>query len=95
VDYFLENIVDPNAVVGDDYQLHVVTRTDGSVVLGLLDHESDTTLVIKSLSGTTSIPKSEIKDRKKMAQSLMPVGLLESMPERDALELLKFLTTKN
>jgi putative membrane-bound dehydrogenase-like protein len=95
VDYFLENIVDPNAVVGDDYQLHVVTRTDGSVVLGLLDHESDTTLVIKSLSRTTSIPKSEIKDRKKMAQSLMPVGLLESMPERDALELLKFLTTKN
>ena len=26
LDYFLENIIDPNAVVGDNFQLHVLTK---------------------------------------------------------------------
>ena len=30
----------------------------------------------------------------KLEQSLMPPGLLESLPEREMIELLKFLTTK-
>ena len=31
----------------------------------------------------------------KLAQSLMPPGLLEALPEREVLELLKFLTSKS
>ena len=34
LDYFLENIVDPNAVVGENFQLHVLTKKDGTVVSG-------------------------------------------------------------
>src|SRR5690606_31255361 len=30
LDYFLENIVDPNAVIGTDFQLNLVTKHDGS-----------------------------------------------------------------
>jgi putative membrane-bound dehydrogenase-like protein len=95
VDYFLENIIDPNAVVGEDYQLHVITKKDGSVVSGLLEKETETTVVIRSLADSTPVPKSEIKEHQKLAQSMMPPGLLESLPEKDALELLKFLTSKN
>ena len=95
VDYFVENIVDPNAVVGEDYQLHVITKTDGSVISGLLEKESDTSVVLRSLAGSTPVAKSEIKTHDKQAVSMMPPGLLESMPEKDALELLKFLTSKN
>lgn len=36
----------------------------------------------------------EIKTRQKLAQSLMPPGLLEALPERKVIELLKFLTSK-
>jgi hypothetical protein len=52
-------------------------------------------VVIRSLAGSTPVAKSEIKSHDKQAVSMMPYGLLESMPEKDALELLKFLTTKN
>ena len=40
--YFLENIVDPNAVVGEAYQLSVITKRDGSVLSGIVDSETDT-----------------------------------------------------
>ena len=40
------------------------------------------------------ISKADVKDRQKMAASLMPPGLLEALPERKALELLKYLLSK-
>ncbi len=93
VDYFLENIVDPNAVVGDDFQLVILTKKDGSVVSGSISAESDTAVTIRSLTDTVTVPKADIATRQKLPQSLMPPGLLETMPERDAIALLKYLTT--
>ncbi|HEY2342410.1 MAG TPA: PVC-type heme-binding CxxCH protein [Chthoniobacteraceae bacterium] len=94
ISYFLENIVDPNAVVGDQYQLTVVTKKDGSVVSGIFDQETPTALSVRTITETVVIPKEQIKSREKLAQSLMPPGLLEALPERKAIELLKYLTTK-
>jgi putative membrane-bound dehydrogenase-like protein len=94
LDYFLENIVDPNAVVGADFQLNLVTKKDGTVVSGMVDKETDTVLVVRTVTETVNVPKSEIKAREVTPQSMMPPGLLESLPEREALELLKFLTTE-
>jgi putative membrane-bound dehydrogenase-like protein len=94
LDYFLENIVDPNAVVGADYQLNLVTKRDGTVVAGMIDKETDTVLVVRTVTETVNVPKADIKAREVTPQSMMPPGLLESLPEREALELLKFLTTE-
>lgn len=93
IDYFLENIVDPNAVVGDDFQLVIVTKKDGSVVSGSVTGETDSAVTLRSVAEAVTVPKSDIRSREKLPQSLMPPGLLESMPERDAIALLKFLTT--
>jgi putative heme-binding domain-containing protein len=94
LDYFLENIVDPNAVVGAAYEMHVVTKRDGTVLSGMIDRETDTAVVIRGVTETVTVAKSEIRDRQKTTQSLMPAGLLEALPERETLELLKFLTTE-
>ncbi len=94
LDYFLENIVDPNAVVGADYQLNLITKRDGTVISGMLDKETETALVVRTMTETVSVPKTEIKAREVTAQSLMPPGLLEALTEREAVELLKFLTTE-
>jgi putative heme-binding domain-containing protein len=93
-DYFLENIVDPNAVVGENYQLHIITKKDGTVVTGLLDQESATAITLRTTTEPVIVAKADVKEHQKLAQSLMPPGLLESMPERKAIELLKFLTSK-
>lgn len=93
--YFIENIVDPNAVVGEDFQMHVIARNDGSVVSGLLESETDAAITIRTASETVVIRKDEVKKRRKTPQSLMPEGLLDTLPEREVIELLKYLTTKN
>ena len=94
IDYFLENITDPNAVIGEDFQLNIITKNDGSVVAGAIAKDSDTTLTVKTLTEAVNIPKADIKTREKLAQSFMPPGLLEALSEREALELLKFLTSQ-
>ncbi len=94
LDYFLENIIDPNAVVGADFQLNVVTKRDGSVVSGMIERETDTVLAVRTTGEAVNIPKTEIKDRQVLPQSLMPPGLLESVTNREALELLRFLTAR-
>ena len=42
--------------------------------------------------GETVIAKTDIARREISSKSLMPEGLLESMSDRERLELLKFLT---
>ncbi|MCF7784516.1 MAG: DUF1080 domain-containing protein [Prosthecobacter sp.] len=94
LDYFLENIIDPNAVVGDNFQLHVLTKKDGSVISGVIEQETDTAITARTVTESLIISKADLKSRQKMPVSLMPPGLLESMPERKALELLKYLLSK-
>jgi putative heme-binding domain-containing protein len=91
LDYFLENIIDPNAVVGDNFQLHVLTKKDGSVVSGVIEQETDTAITARTVTESVVISKTDLKERQKTPVSLMPPGLLEALPERKALELLKFL----
>lgn len=93
--YFLENIVDPNAVVGEQFQLNIVTKQDGSVLSGTVEQESDTSLTVRTITESVVIPKSDIKNRQKLAQSLMPPGILQALPERQTIELLKFLSSKS
>jgi putative membrane-bound dehydrogenase-like protein len=91
VDYFLENIADPNAVIGDAFQLTIVTKKDGSVVAGAVEKESAEAVTLRTLTESVTVPAAEITKREKLPQSLMPPGLLEALPEREVIELLKFL----
>lgn len=94
LDYFLENIIDPNAVVGDNFQLHILTKKDGSVVSGLIENETPTAVTVRTITESIIVAKSDLKDHTKAAASLMPPGMLEAMSEHKAIELLKYLLSK-
>ena len=81
-------------MVGENFQLHVITKRDGTVLSGLLEQETSTALTLRTLTEPVIVAQADIKEHQKLAQSLMPPGLLEAMPERQAIELLKFLTSK-
>ena len=91
--YFLENIIDPNAVIGTDFQVTTVETKDDETLSGLLSSETPSALKLRTTTGETVIPKATIKQRSTADKSLMPEGLLESLGEREQIELLKFLTT--
>ena len=94
LDYFLENIVDPSAVVGENYRLNLVKKNDGTVVSGMFEKDTGEALLFRTVTETISVPKAEIKQRQVLQQSFMPEGLLEAMPQREVIELMKFLTSK-
>jgi putative heme-binding domain-containing protein len=91
--YFLENVIDPDAVIGTDFQATTIETKDGETLSGLLANETPSALTLRSTTGETVVPKANIKQRTTAEKSLMPEGLLESLSEREQIELLKFLTT--
>ncbi len=93
VEYFLESILDPNAVVGEDYQITVVLKNDGTVVSGLVQNETDSALTIRTVDETVVVAKADVAAREKQATSLMPEGLFDTLSEREVIELLKYLTS--
>jgi putative heme-binding domain-containing protein len=93
VRYYLENVIDPNAVIGTDFQMTSVETKDGETLSGLKVNETASAITLRTTTGETVVPKSGIISRRLGEQSLMPEGLLESLTEREQIELLKFLTT--
>jgi putative membrane-bound dehydrogenase-like protein len=91
--YFLENIIDPNAVIGTDFQMTTVETKDGDVFSGLLLRESADALTIRTVASEENLAKNTIARRSTSDKSLMPEGLLESLGQRERIELLKYLTT--
>ena len=92
--YFLENIIDPDAVIGADFQMTTVETKSGDVQSGLVVNESASALTLRTISAELVIAKDDVAKRETSAKSLMPEGLLESMSQREQLELLKFLTAQ-
>src|SRR5262249_47708284 len=92
VRYFLENIIDPDAVIGTDFQATTLETKDGETITGLLTSETASALTLRSTVGESVVPKADIKQRSTAEKSLMPEGLLDGLNEREQIELLKFLT---
>ena len=91
--YFLENIIDPNAVIGLNYQMTQVETADGEMVSGLLVNETPTALTIQTTTDQVVLAKSAVTLRSRSELSLMPEALFDSLNAREKLELLKFLTS--
>ena len=91
--YFIENIVDPNSVVGENFQLNIITTKDGSVISGMVADESDQVLSVRTVDQLVNIQKSQVKERNTLEQSMMPAGLLDTLSEKEVVDLLKFLTS--
>ncbi len=92
--YYLENIIDPNAVVGTDFQVTSAETKSGDLISGLVIQETAGALTIRTTVGETVLPKADISRRETSEKSLMPEGLLESLGPREQIELLKFLTSR-
>ena len=93
LEYLLQNIMDPNAVIGKDYQLVYVTLKDGSLQAGIISAENESTLTLKvpGAPAPVVIAKDQIKTRVVSPNSLMPEGLLNGLEEPDVRSLFLYL----
>ncbi len=89
--YMLENIVSPNSSVSKDYQMTILRTVDGQVITGLLQHRTDRNLTISNAQGSRVIPLNEIEEQKSSSVSVMPMGLLDNLTERQIRDLFGYM----
>lgn len=93
LDYLLENILDPSAIVGKDYRMTILALNDGRVVSGLIQKETDSAVTVRTINDTVVVAKSDIDERKLSTQSLMPEGQLNQLTADEQRDLIAYLGT--
>jgi putative heme-binding domain-containing protein len=91
LDYLLENVVDPSAVVPADYRMAVVTLKDGRVLNGVLRDKTERTVTVQSQTERLTVERREIESLEESTSSIMPEGLLESLNADAQRDLLGYL----
>lgn len=91
LDYLLENMLDPSAVVGKDHRMSIVLLDDGRVLNGLIVSRNDKVLVIQTQSTKETIPMDSVEQIKATTLSPMPDGLLTTLSEEQVRDLIAYL----
>ena len=93
LDYVLENVLDPSAVVANEYLMTLVRTTDGRVITGIIEEDGPTALTLKMPGESVTVLKSEIKSRKTESISMMPEGLIQGLSSKDRRDLIAYLAS--
>ncbi len=94
LEYLLFNVLNPNGDVPDAYRMVVVTTRDGRTFAGNVITETERQITMRVVGRDNAvISKPDIQSREATAVSMMPTGLLDSLTDREALDLVAFLRT--
>jgi putative heme-binding domain-containing protein len=91
VDYLLQNILDPNALVGKDYQQTFITTKSGQLVAGIITSEDEREVALKTLADPITVRRADIAEMTTSDQSMMPEGLLAALDEQGVRDLFLYL----
>ena len=94
LDYLLQNIVDPNAVVDAAYYLNTLTLKDGRVLSGIVGPQTERTLTLRSVGQETTLDRADIVQRDTQPISLMPEALLQAFSPEQQRDLLAYLMSE-
>jgi putative heme-binding domain-containing protein len=93
LDYVLSNVVDPSALVGKDYQAHIIQTDDGRQFVGIVTELPGGALQVSTANGVEVVPQEEIEARKVSESSMMPDDILRPLSEREIRSLVAYLAT--
>ena len=91
LNYLLENILDPNAIVPVDYRMSVFKLKDGRVLSGVVPAKTDRSVTIQTLTERLNVELSQIAEQQQLPVSLMPEGLFPALGEEQVKHLVAYL----
>lgn len=91
LDYLLENILDPSAIVPREYQVTVVETKNGRTLSGIVKKESDAAITLQLQNEVVVLPKADIAMRTATKLSMMPEGTFEQMKLEEVRDLVAYL----
>lgn len=93
LDYLLENLLDPSAVVARDYQVTLLQTKDGRLITGIIKQENDRVVGVQTQNELILIPKNEVEERTRSPLSMMPEGLLANLKNEEVRDLIAYLAS--
>lgn len=92
LNYLLETILFPNAVIPNEYRLSTIETKDERVITGIIKEQSATSLVVQTPTELLNLPRNEVKKVEPSEQSMMPEGLLANLKDQEVRDLLYYLS---
>jgi putative membrane-bound dehydrogenase-like protein len=91
-DYWIKNILDPNAAVEPRFIGYEIDLKDGRTLSGIIQEETATSLNVVAGGGVTeTLKRGEIGSIRASSLSLMPEGLEQGITVQDMADLVSFL----
>ncbi len=92
MNYLLDNVLAPNALIGNAYQMHSLLMDDGRLLTGLIKSETDSSITLVMTAGTeVTVAPDAIEERKLSDQSMMPMELFDKLSHPDVVDLVTYL----
>jgi putative heme-binding domain-containing protein len=93
LDYILSNVLDSSALIGKDYQAHLVATSDGRVLTGIIKAEDEDAITLVTANETVTIPVDEVDERALSDQSMMPDDLWANLSDHEVRSLVAYLAS--
>jgi putative membrane-bound dehydrogenase-like protein len=91
----VQNIVDPSAVIRQEFMTHVAVTKDGQVLTGLLaDSTADTVTLVDAKNQRTVLRRNDLEALKESPVSLMPEKLVDDLSDQQVRDLIAYLQTE-
>ena len=91
LDYILQNIVDPNAVIPNDYRTSNLETKDERVITGIVTKQDENAVTIVTANETVIVPRGDVKSLQQGEISMMPEGLLQALNSAEVRDLVAYL----
>lgn len=92
----LLNIVEPNAAVIPNFELHVAETNEGESAAGIVVAQDDTSITLRAAAGVeTTFLRRNLKTLTNTKTSPMPAGLLGGLTAQQIADLLAFIRSAN
>jgi putative heme-binding domain-containing protein len=95
LDYLLENILDPSAVIPNEYKATVLALKSGRLVTGIVRSRTPAALNVVTQTETLTIPRDEIEAENPSETSMMPDDLLKNLSDFEVFCLVSYLRGAN
>ncbi|MBY0230601.1 MAG: DUF1080 domain-containing protein, partial [Gemmataceae bacterium] len=91
LNYLLENILDPSAVIPKEYAMSVITTRRGRVFSGIVKEETEKALTVVLPEEVVTVLRKDIEKREASPLSMMPDDLVSKLKDEEVFALIAYL----
>jgi len=89
--YWLQNILAPSAEVGEGFRMSIILLTDGRTLSGVITEKNVASFKLTTQTDVQLVRLDDVEEIRQSDQSLMPEGLLDSLTEKQKIDLFGYL----